>query len=355
MSLTISREVLDTLNQIENIVTAWKPPSPQTCKRYERYLEPLIKSGINPPDDIAQSRCSRTYYFKRAAYIYVIHLALYQSHQALQDAQEAGDASAFERQLKRLRYWLGQFEIAQPDPTFLRKSTRVPGKWKLLTARDVEPRTKHRDSGKRISLRGKPGDWRVQIWQKAQNSKYKDAIAVMALTGCRPSELETGIDIQLSTDGNVLIKIRGSKVTAKSGQEMRSIEFAAKSEFSQHLLALMRSGIHQIKLEAKQGRYLSDCLRAWSKQLWPRQKNQISCYSFRHAASADFKQKLSSKQSSAALGHRVERTKRFYGTANQSREGLEEVMQVSCSTPVKDKPHQQKSLNRPERVYDVGP
>jgi len=355
MSITISREVLDTLSQIENILRAWKAPSLQTCERYERYLRPLIKSGINPPDDIAQSRCSRTYYFKRAAYIYAIHLALYQSRQALQRAKEAGDEQAFDLSVNRLRYYFGQFKKTQPDPEFRHKYSPVPGKWKLLTEKDTEPRTKLRSSGKRPSLRGKPGDWRLQIWGKSQHSKYQDAIAVLALTGCRPSELEKGIDMQLSTNGKVLITIRGSKVTRHSGQELRSIEFTAEGVFGQHLARLIRAGINEIKLEPNQGRYLSDCLRAWSKQLWPRQKHQISCYSFRHAASADFKRQLPSKQTSAALGHRAERTKRYYGTANQSKKGLEQVTQVSCSTPVKSSPNLGELLSQPDQGNEMAP
>jgi hypothetical protein len=72
-----------------------------------------------------------------------------------------------------------------------------------------------------------PDDWMHRIWNKlpilinrdvyaAEHLRY--AMAVLSLTGCRPDELERGVKVQRARQGDLLLTIKGSKGSDKSGQ-----------------------------------------------------------------------------------------------------------------------------------------
>lgn len=59
-----------------------------------------------------------------------------------------------------------------------------------------------------------PQDWRARIWERCGGGKYADAVAVAAVAGLRPAELENGVVVKLMNDGRLAFVIEGAKVKA---------------------------------------------------------------------------------------------------------------------------------------------
>lgn len=186
------------------------------------------------------------------------------------------------------------------------------------------PRRKR--NSKRQALAGLPPDWREILCQRGKNGKYATALLVSSLTGCRPSELKRGIKIWKKWDdllGKTLIyfQIQGSKVKNNQGQPSRLIVYDAAD--THPLIAAMN---RQFKTQADAvflAQVSDPCnftveVRRLAHCLWPQNKHSITAYCFRHQWSADNKSFGDGDAVSRGLGHASAKTRRSYGTANQS-------------------------------------
>ena len=73
---------------------------------------------------------------------------------------------------------------------------------------------------KRQDMRGLPEEWRERII--ARMPKYHDQALVAAVTGCRPAELVSGVEMSIDQNtGELVAVIKGAKSTEKTGQEWR--------------------------------------------------------------------------------------------------------------------------------------
>lgn len=170
-----------------------------------------------------------------------------------------------------------------------------------------------RRKSKKISLRGLPSDWRVRFLEEAggfaggQVSKYYPAMTILAATGCRPVELEKGIEVRLDDRcENLIFEIPGGKVTKKNGQRLRKLKISLE-----HPIANMVC----TGFITAPGSALNSAVVRVGKKVFPNRTPtmQISPYSFRHAAAADFKFCGGSDADiSGALGHRSTVTKSYY-------------------------------------------
>ncbi|HMW70903.1 MAG TPA: hypothetical protein PKD17_03740 [Cellvibrionaceae bacterium] len=195
---------------------------------------------------------------------------------------------------------------------------------------------------KRSALLGLPSDWMEQICNYNENSKYRDAFYVAALTGCRPSELKKGIvaTYKLSSDGEseLTFKIFGSKVTADSGQEWRTITYRNLEiigAFSKFLASIKAEVTKRIHIESPIN--FTQEVRRIAKHLWPDHKSPVTAYCFRHQFSANLKSLKIGDDTSKALGHRSTKTRRLYGTASQAR-GRPLEISISSSHDLKQHP-----------------
>lgn len=195
---------------------------------------------------------------------------------------------------------------------------------------------------KRSALLGLPSDWMEQICNYNENSKYRDAFYVAALTGCRPSELKKGIvaTYKLSSDGEseLTFKIFGSKVTEHSGQEWRTITYRNLEiigAFSKFLASIKAEVTKRIHIESPIN--FTQEVRRIAKHLWPDHKSPVTAYCFRHQFSANLKSLKIGDDTSKALGHRSTKTRRLYGTASQAR-GRPLEISISSSHDLKQHP-----------------
>lgn len=190
---------------------------------------------------------------------------------------------------------------------------------------------------KRRGLGRLPVDWRDQILSVV-NLIELPPILVLALTGCRPGELATGVQIQAQGD-RLLLTILGSKVSERNGQPTRKIMVDLTHPWVASLNARCAGQGAAVTVslpEAKLNRLLARLAKkakANSTSQGGQWDYQISAYSFRHQVAADLKAiSAAPARIAEVLGHRSERTQTCYGQWRQGRAGgVSPIISVSAT------------------------
>ena len=221
-----------------------------------------------------------------------------------------------------------------------------------LVARDIHElslimqsgfkKPKSRRNSKRKSLNGLPEQWMEILCRYGYKSKYATPLLVLALTGCRPAELQKGVMISYiksaDNESSLTFEIQGVKLSNSSGQTSRSISYLNLKNNSLITMLLDRlnfmqeSGKHKVTVASSVN--LTVEIRRIAKRLWPEHKHSITAYSFRHQFAANLKAQNFGDETSRALGHRSEKTRKHYGLAIQSRGGNDDIS-ISASNLLK--------------------
>ena len=193
---------------------------------------------------------------------------------------------------------------------------------------------------KRIFTSRLPSDWREEVWQSISetNTALRNAVAVLQLTGCRPWELARGVTVELNSEnpewGKVLLfTINGAKVGQipdrngnlhDRGQPERNIVVPITSPLAQYLADLIATSNRQvIRYHSKS---ISNRLSEISHQLYPRRREHISAYCYRHAFSSDIKDSVPEVNTrAAALGHLSDYSQGRYGRPKKGTKGVKEA------------------------------
>lgn len=171
---------------------------------------------------------------------------------------------------------------------------------------DRKPRHSKRKDMKRL-----PEDWRETMVKRLRN--YRLAVLAQVVCGCRPAELEQGIQLRIS-GGYLQVEIAGRKVTDVSGQPWRRLSWPinSASPLVSMLVAEVQGGLSQVKIpsaKAYTGAFISAGRRAFKDR-----KESISPYCARHAFASDMKAaRMSEEEISQALGHCSDVARSFYG------------------------------------------
>ena len=267
-----------------------------------------------------------TYYKRVAALRYCLYADLVEQLKSLHSALSA-------RPVDRLQVMAIQAQLQQ-QRAFLRKFD--------MARQSGHPGERRKRASKRQALRGLPGDWREQLYQRAANGKYADAILVAALTGCRPEELRRGVlicrvDNPRSGMGEIRFEIDGAKVKTYQGQPHRLISYGS-TDSHPLLLALITRLAEQRELLVRIDNPANFTVevRRLARSLWPKHKQAITAYCLRHQWSADMKRLGDADSVSQGLGHVSAKTRRNYGQANQasSRHALRPIA-IEAERPVR--------------------
>jgi integrase len=175
---------------------------------------------------------------------------------------------------------------------------------------------------KRQDMAGLPPDWRERI--VARLPKYRVVVLTAAVTGCRPAELVSGV--QLSIVGGMLVAfVRGAKVdvVGGKGQEWRRLEWTLDhpSALVQDLVASLVEDGGTLRVTIANASNFSKSMSNAAAREWPKRKTTVTLYCFRHQLAADMKAdgQLDSGEISAALGNLSDATKSTYGHANMCK------------------------------------
>lgn len=157
-----------------------------------------------------------------------------------------------------------------------------------------------------------PASWQRIVFNAA-DTHQKPAVAVLWAAGCRPAEVEMGVDLERTADG-IIIRIPGAKVSETKGQPTRAVLIDLNSEAGQALLDVMGNKTSMtVQRTAKQvGNDFTKHLKRRSGL------PQVSAYSFRHQMASDLKAgSVDPVKVAEALGHASVHTQRHYGSSRK--------------------------------------
>jgi len=147
--------------------------------------------------------------------------------------------------------------------------------------------------------------------------RHAERLAILALSGCRPSELMKGVELELRTKGKnsaVIATIHGAKTDNGRGQKLRKIAFT-EGVLTRGLVERLKEtgGKLTVTTTSADYRSLNRALKA----------HDLSCYSFRHQIGSDLKgaikrNEIQSNKVAEIMGHASTRSITFYGTASKA-------------------------------------
>lgn len=270
--------------------------------------------------------------------------------------QSTTSASTFRKRLVALEHFLNtqQEQLTRQINTPVVHAAEILHLRLLMQLKNLQTRQRLRQKGmsgqrakrrsKRQTLAGLPANWRTALCKRAASGRYIFPLIVLALTGCRPVELVSGIHLWRSKDaatGRSLIhfSIAGAKVKDSQGQPMRTITYHAKDP---HPFVVVINELLDAQPEPQVFAQIDSAInltvevRRLARSLWPKHKQPITAYCFRHQFAADLKANGDDEATSRGLGHISAKTRRFYGTAGQASKGdrLRPLL-VEAQRPVK--------------------
>ena len=288
--------------------------SEKTSRTYERAAARRIDMRSPELGQLMDGVSARSWHATRAALLHVAATRYVELRRACDQAQKDGD-----------------LERAARAAVLARRAVDV--------IRRVENAERPELDRKRATKRGslpKAMDWQARIWDAA-TPVQRPAVAVLWASGCRPAELEAGVDVirRDRPDGRILIELRipGAKVTGHSGQPMRHIAIDGKSPQGAALLAALDG---RMSMTIQRG---ARRLNADFADLRSRTGLKVSPYSMRHQVAANLKAQFGSNKAekvAEAMGHVTTRSQSRYGSTRQAQQSGSGVLAVRAIRPVKE-------------------
>jgi len=168
---------------------------------------------------------------------------------------------------------------------------------------------------KKALTRKLPIGWRGKIFQAAYNKKSKHmlAIVIMACSGCRPKELQNGINLKLDpATAEIHFLITCAK---RGGHQIEVRQFTIKNNSQAFNYLLSQLLFHQGQMQLRDINYkaVSTEVGRLSEKVIDPKSGKISLYCFRHCFSGDLHAaKLSREEIAQSLGHKTDRTQSYY-------------------------------------------
>jgi integrase len=191
-------------------------------------------------------------------------------------------------------------------------------------------------------------------WQQSR-PQLMPALAVLWITGCRPAELEQGIELAARRD-QLVVKIMGAKCVDADGRERgqptRHIGFSIDADANPalrflHALAARNAvnGIGKYTITHNKD-YLYNSVVALGRSAFPKLRTRISPYCFRHQVASDLKaatsdREITLEEAAKVMGHLSDYSIGAYGHAvhgRRGRGGRVNIPFVSATRPVKHSP-----------------
>lgn len=273
-------------------------PSAATIEGYKREMTRLAKSS-DPWKAASDTSKKSTFFKRRAAILHCCRESISASLKAQDLLQrdkgllDPAKKAAWLLQIAGLKNSLNlalKAPEGAPDQLFEKRETKRKDLWKL------------------------PANWCELLIERMPN--YRAQVAISALCGCRPWELEAGIAVSVS-DGVLKLRISGAKVGQHSGQEWREITWKLPTMNPLAVMvaqmALKNGG--QLLVKTANARAFSGAMRSAGRRAFPGFSHTITPYSLRHQVASDMKAADLGDEISKALGHSSANTRGSYGSA----------------------------------------
>ena len=304
-------EIRQAINEILNRKRAEK-----TEESYKKAYERLLISNLTP-SEYCHGSSKGVYYTIKASYQFALAYAVDKQFDIYFDRNSTKEKQS--NALIKIKDLFMKLMESNPD---YHKENRYKG-----IDRAFSPGRKKRS--KRQILRYLPHNWRELVITGAA-SQHQIAIITLALTGCRPAELEKGIVVVKQNNG-IEVFIEGAKITEHSGQKQRSILFDHQlNPFARILWEKLNHG-QEIVVSANHWT-LRDAIKVAAKRSGISKWKSITPYCFRHQFCADTK--AENGPVPEAMGHAADRSASSYGTRAQAK-GSSGIRDYSTTRPVK--------------------
>lgn len=294
--------------------------SPRTKLDYIRKYRQMSRSRTSPKDN---NNCANSYYAARAAWSFGITGELLNCLKAAKRAHNRRHWGGLKQNFDRIAELKVDFDKYPRDPQrqMLQRARaeEVVGEFQQIkheTRRSTRP-------SKRAGLNTLGAQWRERVIQEAERhgSPHVLPICVLAACGCRPCEVEKGVEVTALADGRVRLGVKGAKVKEGiSGQPWRAVEVDSKMPGVDRLHAACAARPDRtLEVQVKSVRGLEAAVSKFGLRVHPT-GYRISTYSFRHQFASDAKAAgVAVEDYATALGHRVDRTSQSYGQFRYGR------------------------------------
>ena len=322
-AVALRRRCLATIVAARNAVKKFNEPSNTTQADYmQRAVRMFEAVSRSLHDEVTAWMDVLTPYAPKSNSFYKMRAAAcYRARQILRELLSRQCAT--QRVHGMSRQWLAEVEETERAHQTLKIIAEVE-RQELL---DLSGLPSQGVTSKRQTLKLLPDDWRQQVVDRAQSSDtYRDALSVLALTGCRPLELEWGVCVSLDFP-HAVMRILGGKSTEVAGQPWREIKIEYKALAPTLLDAAKRHAEVWVRVGSTAG--LRSAVRKLGMALWPKGPS-LTPYHFRHALAEDLREAgWTAEEIGAVLGHRVSETSAAYGRKRRQGQGRGGVRPVT--------------------------
>jgi integrase len=199
---------------------------------------------------------------------------------------------------------------------------------------------KRRGAGKKDALKKISSlhpRWKEEMLLGMRRTKYVDACEVLALIGCRPEELEMGVEVRRHDDRSFALWVKGAKVGPKAGQPLRGIVLCSNRLPASWAKRLAEQPCFLVQVKSK-GALRKSMVRV-SEKLFPGLP-ALTPYVLRHAAATRLREEGKvATEVGAVLGHAVAETSGAYGfrrTRGKRRQPEQaSIIDVQTARPVR--------------------
>jgi integrase len=295
-----------TVREARGHVKGFEPAravSANTAGRYSATVTRMKQQGQQPE----HADCKSSFEFRRAALVHVTRANLKAGLRDIDRAKRTGDLAAANEAYCRVLAGVQTLSRYPPSTGNREQDMQRQSAYR-------GPRWPARSNSKRESARAAalPADWRDRM-QCAACPSDRTALAVMAITGCRPAEVR-GVKVQ-QDECSLKLTIPGAKVDETRGVNVREVTLdkamLTQTQAGRDLKAWL--GERSIRTVAYRGS--CEALRDRTARAAKRAGlDNVTAYTYRHAMARDLRlEGASQSEISARLGHRAERSARDYG------------------------------------------
>lgn len=300
----------------------------ETANEYQTIYQRMEKRQEGPDD--ATSRPA--YYLRRAALIYVCSVQARQAfRQRDQNTYGSPEWSASMVMIERLSNTLDAYPPDQGRKHHAIGSTSQT--WQDVRICKQADGWKAPCKSKKVGLGAlvKRSGWADTLIEQISPG-YRAALSVALLTGARPAEIQSGIEIRATEEG-LEITIPGAKLGEQRGQPERTLLISLESKAAKHLVALANGGTVKVQANAKR---FCDATRSAGKRAFPGLRSSVSPYTLRHVIASSLKAAgVDSDGIAQVLGHRATRSQQSYGLACHGKQASS-ILGVRASLPIKN-------------------
>jgi integrase len=303
---------------LKSYITTLPIKERQPCNKTKReYIREYTRMHLNGMTPDQQANRKSTYYKYRASWLYT-NIAL--AENLIKEIESQINVNAKINLVNQLNSAVDRIKRYPPkDSAGLSTPFKKPPLQKSLSKKSQI-----------ITLKK---NWSTLMFDhmRSVDSKYLDAVCIMYVSGCRPCELETGVQVINCKDGLKII-INGKKTHGgKYGQECR--EFIVEID-DPHYIYLKQIGDFFAKIDS--AKLLGEQIRRNSKIILAHEKTLISPYTYRHNFSRMIKNMgLTRDEIALALGHCTDRSQKYYSHASDKTNSGFKISDIKGSKKIK--------------------